>query len=1247
MGSMEEPLILSTRELQILSELDSSQFGILKLKDDTDHPRSRCLALKAIKYLERLLMRRKKRIKDLEEAELPLNPRIYCKLGHLHLLLEDYPKALSAYQKYLSLDTRNWEDPNFLYGLGLVYFHYNAYPWAIRALTSLLYVNPGFPRASDVHLRLALIYKTHGNFSSSLKHFRLAGPLNHFTRFHLAHLLELQGKYTLAKEKYESLLQESSLSQSLKADVYRHLGWMYHGVESLGEKSVRIANAISALQKSIEADPKSGQSLYLLGRCYASIGKVHEAFIAYRNSVDKSESNADTWCSIGVLYQQQNQPMDALQAYICAVQLDKFHAPAWTNLGILYESSMQPQDALACFTNSVTSVAQGNNKASLSTSHANLHQRIKYLKTQLSNAPPQPSTPSSTGTTTNNSSATSSTKPKQLPTVEEAWNLPISNEMTSRQPNQSNVRKQEPPAGPVIKRFRTETGVTSIHENTRPSFYLTNQQIQTLQFLQNQPSLLPQQQQLLQQLQHQLRQMQQHQQQMRQQHQLSHLRQQQQFNASTNSLKPELPVSSGGGGGGVGVNHDLLADLQNKDLGSVSDKELEALISQQDIGSFAENLLKQIQADGGNDDHHMDIEIKKEAKDEGDKKDSTEEKSSKDTVRTCSLEDIPVELSVVYKKYKKLELNIQMSADDIAKACKSVGPGTNKISSSLMPLNHSSPPRPPERPKVKLTKEQLLPPTPSVYLENKKDAFSPQLQEFCLQHPITVVRGIAAALKMDLGLFSTKTLVQLHPEHPIDIWTQKRQSADDNLDSSNSKQVWKCSSSTTKSSISKYAHYQMSTFSESLKEDRSGNRLSGGDDSPNAKRSANIRKNTPGSSNSGSTGGNSVLKFGFNVDLSEHQKWRSQLTELMKLPTWVRVVSAGNMLSHLGHKIFGMNTVKLLMNVPYARIPAHQEDNNFCTINLNIGPGDCEWFGVPEDYWGVLYSLCEKHNVDYLSGSWWPNMRDLMEEEIPVYRFLQRPGDLVWVNSGCVYWVQASGWCNNIAWNVGPLTYKQFTSSIERYEWNKLQFHKSTVAMLHLTWNIARNVRFTDKKLFEVIKYTLMQSLRQIHLTLDYIKKIKGIEAKFQARQKNDPAHYCCQCDIEVFSIMFVREMDGKVLIFCLNCAKRQGNGELKTFICLEEYKLTELYDVYNNFTLHTPQPIVPSPSALPPGPPPSMASAAAAAAALSHQQATAEMAAAMQAAMNPLMSAGSMAAALQAAAAAGGMGQYSILPPS
>ena len=38
----------------------------------------------------------------------------------------------------------------------------------------------------------------------------------------------------------------------------------------------------------------------------------------------------------------------------------------------------------------------------------------------------------------------------------------------------------------------------------------------------------------------------------------------------------------------------------------------------------------------------------------------------------------------------------------------------------------------------------------------------------------------------------------------------------------------------------------------------------------------------------------------------------------------------------------------------------HQENNNFCSVNLNIGPGDTEWFAVPNRYWGVLNTFCEK-----------------------------------------------------------------------------------------------------------------------------------------------------------------------------------------------------------------------------------------------------------------------------------------------
>lgn len=43
-------------------------------------------------------------------------------------------------------------------------------------------------------------------------------------------------------------------------------GWMHHTVEQLGDKGTKDSYAIQCLQKSLEADPNSGQSWYFLGR---------------------------------------------------------------------------------------------------------------------------------------------------------------------------------------------------------------------------------------------------------------------------------------------------------------------------------------------------------------------------------------------------------------------------------------------------------------------------------------------------------------------------------------------------------------------------------------------------------------------------------------------------------------------------------------------------------------------------------------------------------------------------------------------------------------------------------------------------------------------------------------------------------------------------------------------------------------------------------------------------------------------
>lgn len=61
------------------------------------------------------------------------------------------------------------------------------------------------------------------------------------------------------------------------------------------------------------------------------------------------------------------------------------------------------------------------------------------------------------------------------------------------------------------------------------------------------------------------------------------------------------------------------------------------------------------------------------------------------------------------------------------------------------------------------------------------------------------------------------------------------------------------------------------------------------------------------------------------LSLADHMpdscRWKLQMQELSKLPAFARMVSAGNLLSHVGYSILGMNTVQLFMKVPGSRTP--------------------------------------------------------------------------------------------------------------------------------------------------------------------------------------------------------------------------------------------------------------------------------------------------------------------------------------
>ncbi|XP_066474906.1 lysine-specific demethylase 6A isoform X2 [Tiliqua scincoides] len=1425
-GQSEEDFAsLTAQEREVLSGLDSRLFGFLRLHEDG--ARTKALLLKAVGCYESLILK----------AEGKVESDFFCQLGHFNLLLEDYPKALSAYQRYYSLQSDYWKNAAFLYGLGLVYFHYNAFQWAIKAFREVLYVDPSFCRAKEINLRLGLMFKVNTDFESSFKHFQLAlvdcnscTLSNAEIRFHIAHLYETQRKYQLAKKEYEQLLQTENLPAQVKAIVLQQLGWMHHTVDQLGDKAAKENYAIQCLQKSLEADPNSGQSWYFLGRCYSSIGKVQDAFISYRQSIDKSEASADTWCSIGVLYQQQNQPMDALQAYICAVQLDHGHAAAWMDLGTLYESCNQSQDAIKCYLNATRSKNCSNTSA--------LAARIKYLQACK---PHHQNTEPVLGLS-------------QTPISQQ---LPLHMIPSSHVDDLSSPAKRKRTSSPTKNTLDAwSSGHTVSHPSVQQqvhSWCLTPQKLQHLEQLRaNRNNLNPAQKLMLEQLESQFVLMQQHQQ-LRQtgvaqvrstgiangpttdsslptnsvsgqqpqvaltrvpnitQHgirptcpgqsmangpfpagsvpcstartlgstdtillgnnhitgsgsngnvpylqrnalSLPHNRTnltssaeepwKKQLSNSTQGLhkgqsshlagpNSERPLSSTGpsqhlqaaGTGiqnqnghptmpsnsvtqGAALNHlpshtatsggqqGITLTKESKPSGNTSAVPDTNRHSGETPNSTASveglpNHVHQVTADAVSSPSHGDskspgllssdnpqlsallmgkannnvgtgtcdkvnnIHPTVHTKTENSVASSpssaisTATPSPKSTEQTTTnsvtslnspqsghtvngeaLEDSrsPIKTDPPLTGHKpnsqiipSMSVSIYPSSAEVLKACRNLG--KNGLCNSSILLDKCPPPRPPQPPYPPLTKDKLNPPTPSIYLENKRDAFFPPLHQFCTNpnNPVTVIRGLAGALKLDLGLFSTKTLVEANNEHLVEVRTQLLQPSDENWDPTGTKKIWRCESSKSQTTIAKYAQYQASSFQESLRiaNGDGGNGISAEDfrllvgegsqhcifphhsnavggwglpealshsDSEGQKEENEKKSHHKDHSDSESTASDNsgrrrkgpfkTIKFGTNIDLSDDKKWKLQLHELTKLPAFVRVVSAGNILSHVGHTILGMNTVQLYMKVPGSRTPGHQENNNFCSVNINIGPGDCEWFVVPENYWGVMNDFCEKNNMNFLMGSWWPNLEDLYEANVPVYRFIQRPGDLVWINAGTVHWVQAIGWCNNIAWNVGPLTACQYKLAVERYEWNKLQNVKSIVPMVHLSWNIARNIKVSDPKLFEMIKYCLLRTLKQCQ-TLREALIAAGKEIIWHGRTKEEPAHYCSICEVEVFNLLYVTNESNSrktYVVHCLDCA-RKISGNLENFVVLEQYKMEDLMQIYDQFTLAPPLP--------------------------------------------------------------------------
>lgn len=1076
-------------------------------------------------------------------------------------------EALALYQDYYAKLERPWENVTLIYGLGLVYMHFNAYNLAVKAFRETLYVEPSFARSRDIHTRLGLIFKATGRYQLSEKHFNLAindtrpnsgTSTKQELEFHKAHLYEVQGKLKEAKEAYELLLQENDLPHQLSANIHRQLGCMYFhtDMEATARNNVRKQNmfnqqnmlvsgrmdtALKYLNTSYRSvsDPSTS---YYLGRCFTNIGKFQDAFSSYRSVIDREESTADTWCSIGVLYHQQNQPTDALQAYIRSVQFDKKHTIAWMNLGILYETHNQFNDALKCYQHVLRSSSNGVDRS--------LQARIRYIQKQMAEVD------NSTG---NNRSKINSDR---LLSLEDLWNL--ESKTSSENSNNDETattscsksttlpsasKKSSSPQANILLTpiSKAEISKDADYKSNNGSIMSNNINTasETTSLLNNCANKID----------------------LPTKEEDSKTKQL----TDVNSNRPNTPTS----------NHVNLLNnckLELSDHGS-QDFKPQTLNSK----NFC---LNQLLTNGTSKDSGIS--------------------SNSSTYAECAL---------VSSQNKSVCAAIHISAEQVIEACKN-SPKPRKIDINLL-TDENRPPLtfPKHPPYPPLPQDKLFPLPSSIFLESKKDLTSKRLQEFCYSNPISVVRNIASVLKLDLGLFSTKTLVETSSDHQIDVYSYPIPQTGDH-DSHHAHNPWSCERHKSSTTISRYASYQVSSFRESLQEEResksSGSKSnltkesetdSNESASAQAKRLNNYSNQTSASqtnneansqsntanvttasthNNTNNQSPNTNMKSSTHkklkkeqskpqfvrsvesIDLSDEKVWRSQLHELNKLPSFIKCVSASNMLTHVGALIPGLNTISLGMHVPNCKMLGLRTANNFCSVNINVGPGDYEWCATSAEYGTILAKLCNRHGFELDGKNWWPQLSDLQKYNIPVYRFSQRPGDLVWINSGTLYWVKAVGWCNNINWNVGPLSAQQFELAAERTEMNKLLFQKSDLPLVQLTWNIIMNITIiSDEKLSSAIIDVMRRSLRYCVLVIELIEQTRHPIETVEGVPGPRYAKFCSLCECEIFNIFFMRKKD--TTFHCFECARR-ANPTFINFDIKQEYDLKYLMELYDSF---------------------------------------------------------------------------------
>ncbi|CAO4379585.1 unnamed protein product [Caenorhabditis nigoni] len=239
-----------------------------------------------------------------------------------------------------------------------------------------------------------------------------------------------------------------------------------------------------------------------------------------------------------------------------------------------------------------------------------------------------------------------------------------------------------------------------------------------------------------------------------------------------------------------------------------------------------------------------------------------------------------------------------------------------------------------------------------------------------------------------------------------------------------------------------------------------------------------------------------VIAFGTNIDLDDEEKFPKQAENVAKFPDFLAPHTNTNILNYAQESIKGLNKPQLYLKTPGSRTDPHLENSGLGSVNHNLGPDPCLWYGVPFEYAGAFQRLMTKrlnlthgNKLDVYAHSYWGIESDCILEGIPLQKCIQKAGDTVFVGIGTFHWVQSIGFATNLSWNIGHENAKQLSTALLMHDNYAAAKQWTLMGIETILWNMVFQKIEVEDEMKKYMRSALMRSLGKAERELQLVQK--------------------------------------------------------------------------------------------------------------------------------------------------------------